>query len=379
MPRLSLACPRSHTRHDRNRRHGGRRLAAAAGLFAAIAMAGVVSGAMSGGVAGQVALLVSGCGLTAAAVSAAGWTRARRRRRGTRHAEFRRPAGQAAPLRVGLPVRALVPAAPDARRAAELPPALRQSVGRCVIRYAPAGEREPVPAAGPYHQVAGRAPLGPAALRLPDASGGTFTPVHDRLPFARAEFARLPALASLDARLAARVPTERRKPAAYDGGFTVRPAGPDDHAAALALHARCTPQTLARRYHGPVGDADRYLTHLLGPRFGRSLAVETPAGRIMALGHLLWDGDECEVALLVEDAWQGRGIGTALLRGLLELAAEAGRTSVYAVTSTANTPMIATLRTLGLPLDHRVEDATLVVTATVPAPAALPWPRSLRP
>ncbi|MEU5227628.1 hypothetical protein AB0G82_00005, partial [Streptomyces anulatus] len=29
--------------------------------------------------------------------------------------------------------------------------------------------------------------------------------------------------------------------------------------------------------------------------------------------HLLWDGDETEVALLVEDDWQRRGIGSELL------------------------------------------------------------------
>ena len=166
----------------------------------------------------------------------------------------------------------------------------------------------------------------------------------------------------------------------------MRRAGPEDRAAALAMHERCSPATLALRYHGPVADADRYLTHLLGPRFGRTLAVETASGRLVALGHLLWDGDENEVALLVEDAWQRRGIGLALLRRLVELAAEAGRESVYAVTQSANTGMVAAMRELGLPLDYQVEDATLVITASLPAAQgagtpsadALPWITSRR-
>jgi GNAT superfamily N-acetyltransferase len=73
------------------------------------------------------------------------------------------------------------------------------------------------------------------------------------------------------------------------------------------------------------------------------------------------------VALLVEDAWQGRGIGSALLRELVGLAEEAGRESVYAVTKATNATMVATMRSLGLPLDHQVEDGTLVITATLDA------------
>ncbi|CAM5472375.1 hypothetical protein SFUMM280S_01029 [Streptomyces fumanus] len=113
------------------------------------------------------------------------------------------------------------------------------------------------------------------------------------------------------------------------------------------MHDRCSPRTLGLRYHGPVGDADRYLGHLLSPRFGRTLAVQTAAGRIVGLGHLLWDGDETEVALLVEDAWQRRGIGAGLLARLVAMAAEAGCAQVYAVTQASNTAMVAAMRRPG--------------------------------
>jgi GNAT superfamily N-acetyltransferase len=158
-------------------------------------------------------------------------------------------------------------------------------------------------------------------------------------------------------------------------GITVRRAGPPDRAAALAMHERCSPATLAQRYHGPVADADRYLAHLLSPRFGQSLAVRTASGHLVALGHLLRDGEENEVALLVEDEWQRRGIGAALLHRLVELAVAAGRDGVYAVTRSTNTGMVATMRQLALPLDHQVEDGSLVITATLPA-AAGPAPRT---
>jgi GNAT superfamily N-acetyltransferase len=129
------------------------------------------------------------------------------------------------------------------------------------------------------------------------------------------------------------------------------------------MHDRCSARTLGLRYHGPVGDADRYLDHLLSPRFGRTLAVQTTSGRLVALGHLLWDGDETEVALLVEDDWQRRGIGSELLGRLVAMAEETGCDSVYAVTQSSNTGMVAAMRALNLPLDYQIEEGTLVITA----------------
>ncbi|MFH9350749.1 GNAT family N-acetyltransferase [Kitasatospora sp. NPDC017646] len=153
-------------------------------------------------------------------------------------------------------------------------------------------------------------------------------------------------------------------------GLVLRPAGPADKAAALAMHGRCSPDALRLRYHGPVRDADRYLDHLLDPRHGRSLVVAAPDGRILALGHLMWDDEEAELAVLVEDAWQRRGLGVALLLRLAATARATGIGTVYAVTQAANAGLIAAMRRLAAPLDFRTEDGTLVITATLAAGAA---------
>jgi GNAT superfamily N-acetyltransferase len=183
------------------------------------------------------------------------------------------------------------------------------------------------------------------------------------------EFARARALVELDARLGPRVPRGQDVLTLPEGNaITVRRAGTDDLEAATAMHERCSARTLSLRYHGPVGDAHRYLHHLLSPRFGRTLAVQTASGRIVGLGHLLWDGDETEVALLVEDEWQGRGIGSELLRRLVAMAVEAGSESVYAVTQSSNTGMVAAMRGLGVPLDYQIEEGTLVITARLDSP-----------
>lgn len=214
-------------------------------------------------------------------------------------------------------------------------------------------------------------------MRLRDPSGGAITVERPYLPFTPTEFARARALVELDARLGPRVPRGLDVLTLPEGNeITVRRADGSDLPAARAMHDRCSERTLSLRYHGPVSDADRYLGHLLSPRFGRTLAATTASGKLVALGHLLWDGDETEVALLIEDDWQRRGIGSELLRRLVAMAVEAGCDSVYAVTQAANTGMVAAMRGLGLPLDYQIEEGTLVITARLdatPVSSRLPY------
>nr|WSW70540.1 GNAT family N-acetyltransferase [Streptomyces sp. NBC_00995] len=262
---------------------------------------------------------------------------------------------------VDAPTRVLGLATRTALDAAELPLALRQLLGRCTIHSLPAvsltgrvtGESAPVEGV-----------LEDTVMRLRDPSGGVITVERPYLPFTPTEFARARALVELDARLGPRIPRSEHVLTLPEGNaITVRRADRGDLEAARAMHDRCSEETLRLRYHGPVRDADRYLDHLLSPRFGRTLAVQTASGRTVALGHLLWDGDETEVALLVEDDWQRRGIGSELLGRLVALAVEAGCESVYAVTQASNTGMVAAMRALSLPLDYQIEEGTLVITA----------------
>ncbi|MFI8241677.1 GNAT family N-acetyltransferase [Streptomyces sp. NPDC085866] len=266
---------------------------------------------------------------------------------------------------VDAPTRVLGLAARTALDAAELPLALRQLLGRCTIRSLPAtpvgGGRgpEPVPVEGVLEDTVMR-------LRAPE--GGVLTVERPYLPFTPTEFARARALVELDSRLGPRIPRGQDVLTLPEGNdIAVRRADTGDLAAARAMHERCSKRTLGMRYHGPVGDAERYLNHLLSPRFGRTLAAQTPTGRIVGLGHLLWDGDETEVALLIEDDWQRRGVGAELLGRLVAMAVEAGCESVYAVTQASNTGMVAAMRGLGLPLDYQIEEGTLVITARLDA------------
>ncbi|MFD4693546.1 GNAT family N-acetyltransferase [Streptomyces sp. NPDC058463] len=271
---------------------------------------------------------------------------------------------------VDAPTRVLGLATRTALDAAELPLALRQLLGRCTIHSLPALSitGRPTGESAPVEGV-----LEETVMRLRDPSGGVITVERPYLPFTPTEFARARALVELDARLGPRVPRSEDVLTLPEGNeITVRRADRSDLTAARAMHDRCSDRTLGLRYHGPVRDADRYLDHLLSPRFGRTLAVQTASGRLVALGHLLWDGDETEVALMVEDDWQRRGIGSELLGRLVALAVEAGCESVYAVTQAHNTGMVAAMRALSLPLDYQIEEGTLVITARLGAAPVLP-------
>ncbi|MFD4833151.1 GNAT family N-acetyltransferase [Streptomyces uncialis] len=280
---------------------------------------------------------------------------------------------------VDAPTRVLSLATRTALDAGELPSALRALLGRCTVRTrsAPAdGAPGPVDG-GTALPVEGA--LEGTVIRLHAPGGGTLVVERPYPPFTPTEFARARALVELDTRLGPRVPRGQDVlPLPHGEAVTVRRADLSDVDAATAMHGRCSSGTLRTRYHGPVQDADRYLRHLLNPHFGRTLVARTAAGRTVALGHLLWDGDETEVALLVEDEWQRRGIGGELLRRLADMAAEAGCARLYALTQPSNTGMIAAMRGLGLPLEHQWDEGALVITArldTRPAGPADPASR----
>ncbi|GHC50247.1 GNAT family N-acetyltransferase [Streptomyces flavofungini] len=264
---------------------------------------------------------------------------------------------------VDAPTRILGLATRTALDAAELPLALRQLLGRCTIRSLPAKPGRALAEEAPVEGV-----LDGTVLRLRAPEGGVITVERPYLPFTPTEFARARALVELDARLGPRIPRGQDVLTLPEGSdITVSRADTGDLRAAKDMHDRCSKRTLGMRYHGPVNDADRYLNHLLSPRFGRTLAARTASGRVVGLGHLLWDGDETEIALLVEDDWQRRGIGGELLGRLVTMATEAGCESVYAVTQSSNTGMVAAMRGLNLPLDFQIEEGTLVITARLDA------------
>jgi RimJ/RimL family protein N-acetyltransferase len=151
---------------------------------------------------------------------------------------------------------------------------------------------------------------------------------------------------------------------------TIRRASPDDVEAVVELHARCSMTSRLRRYlAGTRCPTDATLARLLSPAAGRCLVVEDADGRLVAMANLMWDGDNPELALLIEDAWQQRRLGTVLARRLAAVATKSGVQSVKAVIHAGNTPMVRIMSSLGHRLHREYDGGLLTLIATLQPPS----------
>jgi GNAT superfamily N-acetyltransferase len=201
-------------------------------------------------------------------------------------------------------------------------------------------------------------------MTLADPGGGSYEVLRRRPAFTPAEFARAQALVELSGAML-RHHQEQITLLLPDGAeLNVRPAAAEDADGVRDLHARCSAATLAARYLGGGAPTEARMARLLEPAGGRTLVV-TSGSTIVAMASLLAEGDLAEIAILVEDRWQRRGVGTALLRRLFAWAERGRFAALVAHTAADNVAMLRTLGRLGAgPADR---DGSMV-TVTLPVP-----------
>jgi GNAT superfamily N-acetyltransferase len=132
----------------------------------------------------------------------------------------------------------------------------------------------------------------------------------------------------------------------------IRRAEPHDRQALVAMLARCTAETRYRRFLGPVSSMpEPYLTEAVEGVNGHFALVAEAEARLVALASYTAVGDgAAELGILVEDDFQRRGLGTALLAKLIEQAAAAGLQALTATVLGAQPWLLRALRAYG-PLD----------------------------
>ena len=165
-----------------------------------------------------------------------------------------------------------------------------------------------------------------------------------------------------------------RSPSGWTAGeqrWVVRGARPADLAAVAAMHGRCSPGTLLQRYR--TGGRPPSLDHLVRLlREPLTLVVEGRQG-VVALGtaeHPAADDFRSEVGLLVQDLWQGGGIGTVLALRLGSTLRSLGYAQVVTRSATATVPLHRVLQRLG-PVRTLERSPSTVLCARLTLPTVL--------
>ncbi len=205
-------------------------------------------------------------------------------------------------------------------------------------------------------------------------------------PFARAEQTRASALL----RLSAAIATLSGDADALGwvepisgGTVWIRLAHPEDAELVAAMHARSSERTRYLRYVSLGEWRDVQLRRLAGGHRGATLVAMSEEGAIVGLGNVFPAGEAdaptlgeagdahrgagaAELALIIEDAYQRRGLGTRMLRHQVALAQRLGFTEVVAVVLAENTGMLGLLRRTGLHWTHTIDSGTTTWRASLP-------------
>jgi GNAT superfamily N-acetyltransferase len=143
---------------------------------------------------------------------------------------------------------------------------------------------------------------------------------------------------------------------------------PADRQALLDLFARSSPETRRDRFHHALSVFPQlYLDEILS---GRQLAVvardachEESYGKVFGLASAapITDG-AAEFAVWVEDAWQGREVGSLLTRAILALLAEHGMSTAIGIMEPDNLAIRRLVRRIAPHATTRSEDGMIVVS-----------------
>ncbi len=148
---------------------------------------------------------------------------------------------------------------------------------------------------------------------------------------------------------------------------TLRPLRPEDTDIETAFVQGLSAETRASRLlGGAIKVTPEYIARLTQVDYVRDMAL---AATVMLEGHETLIGvaryaleaaaGRCEFALVVADAWQGRGIGRRMLQKLIAVAAARGIGCIYGDTLATNRALLGLAQALGFTLARHPEEPHL--------------------
>jgi len=153
-------------------------------------------------------------------------------------------------------------------------------------------------------------------------------------------------------------PVEQEADVVLRDGSTVRvrPVRRDDEAAIRAFLDGVSPESVAFRFFG-AADLNWVTAWSIDvdyvDRFALVAETGVPSRIVAHAAYIRMDAERAEVAFLVADAWQGRGISTIMLAHLAAVADHLGIVTFAAEVMPANHRMIEVFRQSGFPIDTR--------------------------
>jgi len=187
-------------------------------------------------------------------------------------------------------------------------------------------------------------------------------------------------------------PIIRPYPLQYSGQWTltngstvtIRPIRPEDEPGMVRFNEALSDRSVYLRYFHPVKLSERVsheqLTRICFIDYDREMAlvvvsVEPTTGeeQIIGVGRLakVPVGNDAEIAVMVLDQFQHCGLGTELMKRLVEIARREGVQRVVGSVLAENEPMRAICKRLGFHLKIDVEDQTVSVDITTGQAAAM--------
>lgn len=154
----------------------------------------------------------------------------------------------------------------------------------------------------------------------------------------------------------------------HDGGqlagVQVRPIEPSDGATLQRFHSTLSDRTVHLRYFGPhprltAGDVE-YFTQV--DHVSREALVAVVDTEIIGVAR--FDdvgGGRAEIAFVVSDPWQGRGVGGLLLRELAQRARDRGVTTFVADVLPGNARMLGLVHACGWPVREHLSQGVVTV------------------
>jgi acetyltransferase len=153
---------------------------------------------------------------------------------------------------------------------------------------------------------------------------------------------------------------------------TLRHIRPEDESALTALYERLSPESSYQRFFTVMRRLPPDWVHILANvDYDRRMAIVAlgPGGELIGVARYAYDerAKEAEIAIVIEDRWQGRGVGTRLLGELVGYAEGRGIRRFRAYVLADNLRMLKLIRRATRILDRKLDSGVMSLLLEPPA------------